>query len=860
MSDNVTPIRQQYLRIKQQYPDAILLFRLGDFYETFDQDARLTSQELEITLTSREMGKGNKVPMAGIPFHALDNYLGRLVNRGYRVAICEQMTKPGEQNGIVEREVVRLVTPGTVVEPNLLNAKTNNYLAGLVLNDEMAGLAWVDITTSEFFTEEIPVAHVNTELERIQPRELIVPADAVPEIPGLNPAITEIEGYYFKREIAERNLLAHFRTLTLEGYGCADKPLATGAAGAIIHYLGQTQKGLLTQLTGLTTTGANDHMMLDAHTQRNLELFRPGHGGGKGASLLSVLDKTKTAMGGRLLRRWLGQPLLDIAGINRRLDAVGWFVEQGSTRAEAVARLEGVADLERLVNRVRSVIAGPKELIALKVSLEVTPVLRALLEAQTATEKISWLIDELKPCREVVELITEAIIEEPSTAVGDGDVIADGLSEELDSLRLAARNARNYIVGLETKERERTGIKNLRIGFNNVFGYYIEISKGNLPQVPEEYIRKQTLANGERYFTPQLKEYESLILNAREKIKELEHQLFERVCRQIAIASERILCLASAVAELDIHTSLAEVAVYRGYSRPELDNGTEIAITGGRHPVVEQSLGAGAYVPNDVFLSGENAQIIILTGPNMSGKSTYLRQVALIVLMAQVGSFVPANQAKICVTDRIFTRIGARDDLAIGQSTFMVEMVETANILNNATNRSLIILDEVGRGTSTYDGLSIARAVTEYLHNAPNLGAKTIFATHYHEMTEMADRLPRVKNFNVSVVEEGGRVVFLHRIIPGGADRSYGIHVAELAGIPASVLKHAREVLNELETSHRVVAPPVKRRRQRKIVQYSFFGDKPDVLKNLAGLDVNTLSPIEALAKLAELQQRAEAD
>jgi len=857
MREGSTPVRQQYLRIKRKYPHAIVLFRLGDFYETFDEDAKITSHELEIVLTSREMGKGNKVPLAGIPYHALDNYLARLINRGYKVAICEQVTKPGETRGLVEREVVRLVTPGTVVEPGLLDSKKNNYLTSLVLGEDTAGLAYVDITTSEFATTEIPLGRAITELERLKPSEIIAAKGA--ELSGLDlvAPVTRLDDYWFELEIAWQTLLDHFGVATLDGYGCAQLPLAIRAAGVVIHYIQETQKGGLGQITRLSTYSTESFMALDIQTQRNLELFQTSRTGAVEGSLLSVIDLTKTAIGGRLLKRWLGQPLLDITELQKRQDAISWFGDNALARNQTIVLLGEVADLERLINRVRSNIAIPRELVTSRRSLEVIPKLREILESEVSSQ-IDWLEEELKPHQDVVDLIAEAIVDEPSSALGEGEVIRQGFSEELDNLRLTSRNAKQYLANLERQERERTGIKSLKIGFNNVFGYYIEVSKANLRQVPQDYIRKQTLVGGERFFTTELKEYESLILHARDRITELETTLFQQVCRQVATASERILAVANALAHIDVFSSLAEVAVHYHYVRPELTTGKEISIRQGRHPVVERSLIDSSFVPNNAFLSNDDTQLIVLTGPNMSGKSTYLRQVALIVLLAQIGSFVPADAATIGIVDRIFTRIGAGEDIAAGQSTFMVEMIETANILNNATPRSLIILDEIGRGTSTYDGLSIARAVAEYLHNYPRLGAKTLFATHYHEMVELASFLPRVKNFNVAVSEEGGEVTFLYKIVPGGVDKSYGIHVAQLAGLPKSVVHRAQEVLTKLEEDSRATKPlPRRRRKEAAAQQLSFFMPKSPILEELEKMDVNSLTPLEALNKLYELQKKA---
>jgi DNA mismatch repair protein MutS len=891
MKDDVTPIRRQYLRIKKQYPNAIVLFRLGDFYETFDEDARTTSRELEIVLTSREMGKDNKVPLAGIPYHALEGYLARLINKGYKVAIVEQLTKPGEVKGLVERDVVRLVTPGTIVEPGLLNSKSNNYLVAVAVGEGEAGIALVDITTSEFAVTQLPLTRAKTEIERLNPSEVIAAESADLTALGINGNLTRVDNYRFNLDIARQALLSHFSVQTLEGYGCEHLPLAVRAAGAILFYLGETQKAVLAQLTRLSTYHTREYMAVDAQTQRNLEVFQGGRSGGTEGSLLSVIDMTRTPMGGRLLRKRLGQPLLDPAELNKRLDAVQWFVDNTLARRQVTAALKDTADLERLINRVRSEIALPRELVTLKRSLENVPILREILETgfpiksgmtnndgidknplnppltkgevernssplagevRVRGSAIDGLVSELKSVREAIDLINLAIVDEPSSTLGEGLVIKHGFSEELDKLKEVSGNAKKYLANLELKERERTGIKNLKVGFNNIFGYYIEVSNANLKQVPQEFIRKQTLVNGERFFTPELKEYESQILNARDRMEQMETDLFRRVCRQVAAESERILALGAALAQLDVASALAEVAAHHNYVRPELNDGAVIDIKQGRHPVVERNLDPGNFVPNDITLSNHDAQLIVLTGPNMSGKSTYLRQIALIVLLAQIGSFVPAQSAKIGIVDRIFTRIGARDDLAAGQSTFMVEMVETANILNNATSRSLLILDEIGRGTSTYDGLSIARAVAEYIHNYKGLGARTVFATHYHEMVALAGYLPRVRNFNVAVIEEQGKVIFLHKIVPGGVDKSYGIHVAQLAGLPKPVLQRAREVLDELEKNG---AKPQKSKKE-PAVQETLFAQQSELEKALAALDINSLTPLEALNKLYELKKK----
>ncbi|MFH1640032.1 MAG: DNA mismatch repair protein MutS, partial [Chloroflexota bacterium] len=743
--------------------------------------------------------------------------------------------------------------PGTVVEPGLLDSKTNNYLVSLVLAPGEAGIACVDITTSEFAATQLPLERVNQELGRLKSGEIITTESA--DLSGIDvkAPLTRLEDYRFDLEEATETMKSHFQVATLDGYGLANRSLAVRAAGGILHYVKETQKGALEQLTHLATYSTSSFMALDGATQRNLDLF-PDSRQAKDGSLLSVLDLTETAMGGRLLRRFLGQPLLELPELVRRLDAVDWFFRHTLVRGQIIRLLESMADLERLINRVRSGIINPRELVALRRSLEVVPELRDTIAEDNP---VNWLQDALKPATAALSLIASAIENEPSASLSDGGVIRQGFSPDLDKLRLMSKNARDYLSNLELKEREKTGIKSLKVGFNNVFGYYIEVSKSNLPQVPPDFIRKQTLVNGERFFTPELKEYESLILNARERITELEKDIFQRVCQQVAASGEAILSIASAVASLDVFTCFAEGAVRYGYVRPELNNGNEIIIKDGRHPVVERSLAGFDFVANDTTLSVDSDQVIILTGPNMSGKSTYLKQVALITLMAQIGSFVPATKATIGLVDRIFTRIGAREDLMAGQSTFMVEMVETASILNNATARSLVILDEIGRGTSTYDGLAIARAVSEYIHN--RLGARTIFATHYHEMVELARYLPRVKNYNVAVTEENGEVIFLRRIMPGGVDKSYGIHVAKLAGLPRLVLRRAREVLDDFEEDSTRTRGAIKGGRKKPVaVQLSLLAPESPLIEELKKLDVNSLTPLEAINQLYLLKKKAE--
>ncbi len=866
----MTPIRRQYLKIKDAYRDSIVLFRMGDFYETFDDDARLVARELDITLTSRSLGKNLRVPMAGVPAHSVESYLVRLVKKGHQVAICEQLSDPAQSKGLVDRDVVRVVTPGTVFEDSLLDQQANNYLAAVYVEGDLAGLAYADITTGEFAASQLPPEQLSLELSRVAPAEVLVPQSLLDrsggheilESPDADYRLTATSDAAFDADTAASSLLSHFRIQTLESFGCEDLPLAVSAAGAIIDYLDRTrpsvgagQEGKV-QLNHLAIYSARQYMALDARTRRNLELFHGGRGAQREFSLLAAIDRTNTVMGARLLRRWLGQPLLDLAALEARLDAVNSFFREGLMREAVAASLKGVSDLERIMGRVVAGSVSPRELLALKAVLEVVPELRE--SAASLGPSLARLHGGLVPCPEVVALVEAAIEPEPSGAVGDGNTIRMGFSDEIDQLKTASTDARQYIASLELKERERTGIRSLRVGYNQVFGYYIEVSKSQSGNLPDDYIRRQTLTNAERYIVPELKEYESLVLNARERLQEAEGAAYRRVCSQVAESSETVAKVAVAIAELDVYAGLAQAAVENGYVRPLVDDGPVISIRDGRHPVVERVLKAGEYVPNDVELSPEE-RVMVLTGPNMAGKSTYIRQVALITLLAQVGSFVPAGKAHIGLVDRIFTRVGLQDDLATGQSTFMVEMVETAAILNQATPRSLVILDEIGRGTSTYDGLSIARSVIEHIHNDPRLGCKTLFATHYHELTELAFTLPGVRNFSVAVTEEGSDVVFLHRIVPGGADRSYGVHVARLAGLPPGVVNRAWEVLNDLESGgagsrrHGGRASASSQASQ----QLPLFSNDPSLAEAVRGLDIPNMTPLEALNKLYELQEKA---
>ena len=852
MTTNISPVRRQYLEIKRQYPDAILFFRLGDFYETFDADAETAARELDIVLTSRNVAKGTRVPMAGIPFHAAEPYLARLIEKGYHVAICEQVGETPVR-GLFSRQVVRVVTPGTVVEAGLLPGEGNNYLAAVVVESGRVGLAHADVTTGEFATTQLdsadPLASARHELARLHPAEILVAESISTEgdWPGHR---TQLPDWHFAPDHAAEALRKHFRTATLDGFGLGEMPLAARAAGAIVDYLSVTQPAALALLASLSTYSLSEFMNLDAATRRNLELTETLRTGEVRGSLLGILDLTVTPMGRRLIRQWIARPLLDLDRIRGRQDQVEQLFADGIGRAEIREALHGLGDLERLTNRAVAGVAAPRDLVALRELLQHLPRIRSLLE-KNAQGPLGALLARLDPCSETCQLLERSIADEPPATLSHSGVIRSGYSEQLDGVLESSSKAREWIANLESVERQRTGIKSLKVGYNKIFGYYIEVTKANASLVPAEYIRKQTLVNGERYITPEMKEYESLVLTAEERIRHLETELFGEICRQVGEHAPRLLETARGLGQLDVVASLADVAAHRGYTRPEMLEGDTLEIREGRHPVVEEFLAGERFVPNDtVFEEGERVRVI--TGPNMSGKSTYLRQAALIVLMAQMGGFVPARSARLGLTDRIFTRIGAQDEIHAGQSTFMVEMVETANILHHATRRSLLILDEVGRGTSTYDGVSIAWAVVEHLHNHPRLRARTLFATHYHELTRLAENLPGVRNYNVAVSEEGGRVVFLHRIIPGGADKSYGIHVAELAGLPRPVINRAQEILAQLEADSRQMqaADPSLPR------QLAFFPETNPLLDEIRKLDLSSLTPLEALNKLYEWQQR----
>ena len=855
--DDITPSRQQYLDIKREHPNTILFFRLGDFYETFDEDAEIASRELDIVLTSRPVGKGVRVPLAGIPYHAVDNYLARLIEKGYHVAICEQMGDTPIK-GLVPRKVVRVVTPGTVTEPGLLPGDSNNYLASVILDtssslstgSRSASVSYADITTGEFAVTELPIEALRAELTRLHPAEILLPENQTTLTPALSQGdrgihTTPYPAWKFEPGKCEETLLTHFNASTLEGFGLKGNSLSVRSAGAILQYLKETQPNALTLLTSLRSYSITEFMTLDASTRRNLELDETLRGERKG-SLLGALDKTVTPMGKRMMHQWVSQPLLSVDKINRRQDGVQHFFDNGMKRAEIRNVLKPLADLERLVNRVVAGQAQPRDLVAMRDTLGQLPEVKEVIGEQSSVISKQWSV-----CEEELSLLESAVDDDPPSTLQNTGIIRAGYSQELDSVIDASKHARDWIANLEGVEREKTGLKTLKVGYNKVFGYYIEISRGAADKAPEHYIRKQTLVNAERFITPEMKEYETLVLNAEDRIREIELRLFREICALLSKSAFKMLDTARALAQVDVLSALAEVAALGGYVRPQVHEGSELEIHEGRHPVVEQLLKGERYIPNDViFEKGEIVRVI--TGPNMSGKSTYLRQTALIALMAQIGSFVPADSARIGLVDRIFTRIGAQDEIHAGQSTFMVEMVEAANILHHATSRSLLILDEIGRGTSTYDGLSIAWGIIEFIHNHPHLRAKTLFATHYHELTQLAELLPGVRNYNVAVSEADNTVVFLHKIVPGGADKSYGIHVAQLAGLPAPVIQRANEIMAELEKS----SGRAMRINPHAAQQASLFPETSPLLDELKEVDVNSLSPIEALNKLFEWQKK----
>ena len=869
---DATPAMEQYLRFKDEHRDAVLLFRMGDFYETFYDDAKEVSGLLGLTLTSRNNGRGGEcVPMAGVPHHAVDTYLARLIKAGRKVAICEQMEPPQKGKAVVRREVVQVVSPGTALSDNLLDQNRNNYLLGLWVESNRMGAAVTDLSTGDFRALEQDADDLWEVLERIGPAEVLAPeswAEAnegamAHRMPGT--LLVRAEDWHFGFSYANDLLLEHFRVNSLKGFGCDRMTVGISAAGAVLGYLKQNQKGAVSHITRLSREDEGAYMGLDLVTQRNLELITSIQEGRREGTLLSLLDRTCTAMGARTLRSWLSQPLLDISGIEARQDAVEDLVRHSARRESVRSVLKQVGDLERLMSRICCGRCSPRDLVALKASLQAIPGLRDTLKAATVDLLVKARCQGMPDLSDLIDLIDRTVVDEPPFQLSEGGIIREGHNGELDELRDAASGGRRWVAELQAKERERTGIPSLKVGYNKAFGYYIEITKANMDKAPDDYLRKQTLVNAERYITPALKEWEAKILGADERAKELEKELFQQLRVEVEGWVDEVQRTARTVAVVDVLACLAEVAAANDYVRPDVDDTTGIDIREGRHPVVEGLLPAGKFVPNDFFVDGEHDQVLIITGPNMAGKSTMLRQIGLIVLLAQLGSFVPAAAARVGVVDRIFTRVGASDNLARGESTFLVEMNEAANILNNATPRSLVLLDEIGRGTSTFDGLSIAWAMTEYLHNTAAIQPRTLFATHYHELTELEELLPRVKNYSVAVRKEGDNVMFLHRLVPGGCDHSYGIEVARLAGMPRELIARASEVLRRLEAND---LTPAGEKTQASVVrepavangQMNLFDRPPEdpVLTELHGLDVGSTTPLEALVILDRWKKEME--
>ncbi len=866
----LTPMMKQYKMVKKKTPPSILMFRLGDFYEMFFDDAVTASRILNITLTSRESGKGNKVPMCGVPYHAVQEYIARLVRAGHKVAICNQVEDPKLAEGLVKREVTRIVTPGTAIEDNLLREKSNNYLAAINKSDSHYGFCCLDLSTGEFVVTEVDRENdLFNEIGRVAPSEFLLPESMAAEksfMERLRESTTALinpcEDWLFEYEGSYNRLKDFFHTQSLDGFGCGGFGPAVSAAGAVVQYLRDTGHQSLAHITTVKPYSTSQHMILDLYTQRNLELVKNLRSGGRQGTLISVLDQTTTSMGGRLLRQWVLQPLIDVQEIMRRQGGVQDLFDNVTISKTVTEKLRNFRDVERLISKIDCGYANARDLLALKQSLEILPTLRDAI-APLASEAIDSVRGMLEDMGDVVDLIEKGINPEAPLTIRDGGIIRDGYNRELDEIRSIAKNAKQWIADLQKREVERSGIKSLKVGFNKVFGYYLEVSKSNLGSVPENYIRKQTLVGGERFITPDLKEYESKVLNAEEKAATMEYEIFQKIREQLVGATERIQRVGRGIAILDTINSLAIVACENGYVRPEVNDSDVIEIADGRHPVLELSLSEERFVPNDVLLNTESDQLLIITGPNMAGKSTYIRQVALLVLMAQMGGFIPARKARIGIVDRIFTRVGASDELTRGQSTFMVEMNETANILNNATDRSLIILDEIGRGTSTFDGISIAWAVAEYLHNSPAIRARTLFATHYHELTELEMNLQGVRNYNVAVKEWNDQIVFLRKIVPGGTDKSYGIHVARLAGLPQKVIERAKDILNALEEGcireEKLPKAELHGVASQGPQQLGLFQVGPDpIVLELKALDIDNMTPIEALNKLRKLKEKSD--
>ena len=861
-----TPMMSQYSSIKKDHPDAILLFRMGDFYETFYEDAMTAARVLGIALTSRAREGEKRIPLAGVPYHAVDTYVARLVRAGYKVAICDQVEDPRDARGLVKRRVVEVITPGTVTSSLLLEDKENNYLMAVCGGDGAWGIARADLSTGEFAITEAGPGDLAREIAKTRPSEILYPREGIPETvvaemkAASQAAMTPLDDWLFLHDSAEATVCDHFKVATLDGFGCQNLPRAVGSAGALISYLRQTQKRLLPHISRIAVETGSSYLEIDEASLANLEVLAPLHPEDKGVSLLGVLDNTLTPMGGRCLRTWIRNPLVVIDEIRARLDAVDELVGDEIRRKDLRASLRQVSDLERLVGRVCTDKAGPRDLLALKESLGRFPELRRVISG-SSSQILGHAGRNLPDLAAIEGLIGRAIVDEPPAVFKEGEVIRDGFDTRLDEMRHASRAGRDWILGLQSSERERTGIHSLKVGYNKIFGYYIEVSKTNLKSVPPDYMRKQTLVGGERFVTEALKQKEVEILRAEENSARLEEEVFKGVRLEVAAVTREIQEAARMIAELDVLASFAEAARHYDYVRPQVIAERRIEIREGRHPVVERFLAGEQFVPNDALLD-PGRQILVITGPNMAGKSTYIRQVALTVLMAQMGSFVPAATAVIGVADKIFTRIGATDRMAKGQSTFLVEMVETANILNNATDRSLVLLDEVGRGTSTYDGLSIAWAVVEYLHDNGRSAPLTLFATHYHELTDLAGILPRVKNLNVVVKEYGDRVIFLRKIVEGGSDRSYGIQVARLAGLPVAVVERAKEILANLEEDEYSTGniPRLARGEHSPIsgdIQLTLWETEKELCRRLAGLDPGSMTPAQAWEEIKALKRLA---
>ena len=866
--EEFSPMMQRYLETKEQYKDCILFYRLGDFYEMFFEDAIIASRELEITLTGKDCGQAERAPMAGVPHHAAETYAARLIEKGYKVAICEQLEDPKTTKGIVKRGVIRVLTPGTIVESNLLEEKKNNYIMSIYKSGIYFGISVCDISTGEFYSSEIKEENnfeiLLDEIARFSPSEIIANSmlfECKEEIEKIRERfslyISRFNDKFFTDEIGNLQLDYNIIENKQEVTNLGEKQLAVKSINALLEYLNETQMTSLEHINTITIYNLSKYMSLDINARRNLEITEKMRDKSKKGTLLWVLDKTSTSMGGRLLRRWLNDPLLDVKEIQERLEAVKELKDNMMLRGDIIETLKKVYDIERLSSKMTYGNANARDMITLKKSLEKLPEVKQVL-LQCTSKKLKELYQDLDELKDVWELIEKSIVEDPPMGVKDGDIIKIGYDEEIDKLKLATTEGKNWIIKLEAEEREKTGIKNLKIGYNKVFGYYIEVSKSYVSQVPERFIRKQTLTNGERYITEELKTLENQILGAEEKVVNLEYNAFVEIRQEIAKNIKRLQKTSNVVSTLDVLSSFAQVAEDMNYCMPTVDNNGIIDIKEGRHPVIEKMIGVGNFVPNDTYLDKNQNRLAVITGPNMAGKSTYMRQVALITLMAQVGSFVPATQANIGVVDKIFTRVGASDDLSMGQSTFMVEMMEVATILKEATQNSLVILDEIGRGTSTYDGLSIAWAVAEYIADKEKCGAKTLFATHYHELIELADKQEGIKNYSIAVKEKGEDIIFLRKIVEGGTDESYGIHVARLAGVPKNVTQRANEILRSLERKS-MLSGKKQEKENKKVVegQFDMFNFKlAEIAHEIDKINLNELTPIDALNTLVKIKEK----